>query len=64
MIHQRQHLTLTQPHAVANPPAHRRQLLTGEDVLAVLLLPLNLIVAIVAMVYWIVAAVILGDDEG
>jgi hypothetical protein len=36
----------------------------AEDVLAVLLLPVNLIVAILAIVYWVIAAVIQGGDEG
>jgi hypothetical protein len=64
MIHQRQHLALTKTRAVARPETRRRQFATGEDVLAVLLLSLNLVIAVVAMAYWIVAAVIQGDDEG
>jgi hypothetical protein len=42
----------------------RRPVATGEDVLAVILLPLNLVFAIAATLFWIVAAVIQGDDEG
>ena len=64
MIHQRQHLTLTQNPAVVRPAAPRRPFAIAEDVLAVLLLPVNLIIAIAALVYWVVAAVIQGDDEG
>ena len=64
MIHQKQHLTLTQTPAVARPAAPRRPLAVAEDALAVLLLPVNLIIAIVAMIYWVLAAVIQGDDEG
>ena len=64
MIHQRQHLTLTQTPAVARRAAPRRPRAIAEGVLAVLLLPVNLVIATVAMVYWVVAAVIQGDDEG
>jgi hypothetical protein len=64
MINQRQHLPLTQTHAVARSSVRRGQLAIGEAVLGVLLLPLNIVIAIVAMVYWIVAALIRGEDEG
>jgi hypothetical protein len=64
MIHQKQHLTLTQPLGAARSAPRRRELAAAEDVLALLLLPLNLVIAIVAMAYWIIAAVIRGDDEG
>jgi hypothetical protein len=64
MINQKQRAPLTQTHAVARPAARRRQLAIGENVLAALLLPLHLVIAIAAMVYWIVAALINGEDEG
>jgi hypothetical protein len=64
MINQRQHRPLTQTHAVARPAIRRGQLAIGEAVLGVLLLPLNILIAIVAMVYWMVAALIHGEEEG
>jgi hypothetical protein len=60
----------TQPMSVArtrlfsHPAARRRDPVTRDDLLGLLFFPLHLVVAIAGIVFWIVAALIRGGDEG
>ncbi len=57
-----QRRSLTRSHQPVGSAARPRNPVTLEDLLAVLLIPVYVLAALVAIVYWIVAAVVRGKE--
>ncbi len=63
MTNQTQPLSLTRTRSFDHQATRRRVPLTRDDLLGLLMFPFNLLAAVAAIAYWIVAALIRGGGE-
>jgi hypothetical protein len=64
MTNQTQRMSGARTRPFDHPAARRHDSGTRGDLLGLLFFPLNLVVALAGIVFWIVAALIRGGDEG